>query len=86
MPAQAAFDNLAELPSWGQEIDEQVQQYIDGVRRVAQTNLVWRFKSGRYFGSEVETISATRTIYVSPLKAYLDEITARLGGKATEVM
>ncbi|KAJ5702438.1 terpene cyclase [Penicillium malachiteum] len=123
MSAQAAFDNvgelakeryqqfsiaLAKLPSWGQEIDEQVQQYIDRVRRVAQANLVWRypwmfkgiprrhgnktltelfqisFKSGRYFGSEVETISATRTIYVSPLKAELDEITAR--GKATEVM
>jgi hypothetical protein len=57
MPAQAAFDYvshmlksryqdwylaLAQLPSWGGEIDAQVQDYIRGVQNVVKANLHWR--------------------------------------------
>ena len=58
MSTQAAYDHmgdllkqryrdwylaLAALPSWGREIDAEVQQYIEGVKRVVQANLHWRY-------------------------------------------
>ncbi|KAJ5689629.1 terpenoid synthase [Penicillium macrosclerotiorum] len=33
---------LAQLPSWGEEIDAQVQLYIDGVQNSALANIHWR--------------------------------------------
>lgn len=57
MPAQMAFDHiggmllsryhdwylaLADLPSWGECIDSEVQQYIRGVQNVVKANLHWR--------------------------------------------
>lgn len=62
MSAQAAYDHmgdllkeryrdwylaLATLPSWGQQIDAQVQRYIEGVQRVVQANLHWRYSGAR---------------------------------------
>jgi hypothetical protein len=34
---------LAELPSWGERIDAEVQQYIRGVQNVVMANLNWRY-------------------------------------------
>lgn len=60
MPAQMAFNHignmliaryrdwylaLAELPSWGEHVDAQVQQYIRGVQNVVMANLNWRYVS-----------------------------------------
>lgn len=57
MTAQAAFDHigdmlgsryrdwylaLADLPSWGPQIDAHVQGYIRGVQNVVKANLHWR--------------------------------------------
>jgi hypothetical protein len=57
MPAQMAFNYvgnmllsryrdwylaLAELPSWGEQIDHEVQEYIRGVTNVVRANLNWR--------------------------------------------
>ena len=57
MPAQQAFDRvngllqelyrdwylaLAKLPQWGEEVDTQVQKYIQGVQDVVLANLNWR--------------------------------------------
>jgi hypothetical protein len=33
---------LAELPSWGEDVDVQVQEYVEGVRSVVRANLGWR--------------------------------------------
>lgn len=33
---------LAKLPSWGEEIDAQVQMYIEGVQNAALANIHWR--------------------------------------------
>ena len=33
---------LAELPTWGEEVDKLVQQYIASVQNVALANLNWR--------------------------------------------
>jgi hypothetical protein len=58
MSAQAAFTHigdmlleryrdwylaLAELPSWGEDVDVQVQEYVEGVRSVVRANLGWRY-------------------------------------------
>jgi hypothetical protein len=58
MPAQMAFNHignmlvaryrdwylaLAELPSWGEHVDAQVQQYIRCVQNVVMANLNWRY-------------------------------------------
>lgn len=34
---------LAELPTWGEEIDRQVQVYINDVQNVTLANLNWRY-------------------------------------------
>lgn len=38
---------LAELPSWGEHVDAQVQQYIRGVQNVVTANLNWRYVQNR---------------------------------------
>lgn len=58
MSAQAAFNHigsmlvsryrewylaLAELPSWGESVDSDVQRYIRGIQNVVQANLNWRY-------------------------------------------
>lgn len=55
--AQEAFDQIASmvdarfdewdrsihsLPQWGQHVDNQVLQYIQGVQNIIQANLSWR--------------------------------------------
>ena len=57
-PAQQAFDRvnnlliecyrdwylaLADLPQWGEQIDVEVQTYIQGVQNITLANLNWRF-------------------------------------------
>ncbi|KAI4215131.1 MAG: hypothetical protein LQ351_002446 [Letrouitia transgressa] len=81
MPAQQAFDHvntllrgcyrdwyfaLADLPQWGEEIDNQVQKYIQGVQDVVLANLSWSFKSQRYLGKTHDVVRQTRQITVLP--------------------
>ncbi|KAF9256044.1 terpenoid synthase [Marasmius fiardii PR-910] len=40
-----------QLPSWGPEIDSQVNVYLDGLADWMVGNLHWSFESGRYFGN-----------------------------------
>ena len=37
------YITMAEVQSWGESIDRQVQRYIRGVRDVVTANLNWRF-------------------------------------------
>ncbi|KAE8161751.1 pentalenene synthase [Aspergillus tamarii] len=84
MPAQMAFDHiggmllsryhdwylaLADLPSWGECIDSEVQQYIRGVQNVVKANLHWSFRSGRYFGKANEEVRKTGIVTVQPQSA-----------------
>ncbi|KAF9058937.1 terpene synthase metal binding domain protein [Rhodocollybia butyracea] len=55
---------LAELPSWGEQIDYEVQEYIRGVTNVVRANLNWSFHSRRYFGKASEAIRETRRVTV----------------------
>ncbi|KAL5042244.1 hypothetical protein BDW71DRAFT_200728 [Aspergillus fruticulosus] len=79
LKAQSAFDRvsamlndryrdwylaLSELPSWGEAIDAQVQEYVEGVRAVARANLGWSFRSKRYFGDDADKVRRTGTVMV----------------------
>jgi hypothetical protein len=33
---------ITELPSWGPEVDAQVQRYVQGIQNVVQANISWR--------------------------------------------
>lgn len=44
------------LPSWGPEIDRQLQVYIDGLADWMIGNLVWSFETTRYFGADGEKV------------------------------
>ncbi|KAF2012828.1 terpenoid synthase [Aaosphaeria arxii CBS 175.79] len=50
------------LPSWGEEIDIQVQKYLQGVLDQAKGNLDWSFGSRRYLGKDSEAARATMTL------------------------
>ncbi|KAI0458269.1 isoprenoid synthase domain-containing protein [Xylaria acuta] len=43
---------VANLPSWGEETDKEVQRYLGATRDVARANLWWSFRSGRYLNKE----------------------------------
>ncbi|KAL2856286.1 terpene synthase metal binding domain protein [Aspergillus pseudodeflectus] len=79
MSAQAAFTHvgdmlssryrdwylaLAELPSWGEDVDVQVQEYVEGVRSVVRANLGWSFRSQRYFGERASEVRKSGVVRV----------------------
>ncbi|CAF9908645.1 MAG: hypothetical protein GOMPHAMPRED_006237 [Gomphillus americanus] len=79
MTAQQAFDHLGNmltsrhlkltdllrrLPSWDPKTNGQAQRYIDSVLNTVRANLYWSYVSGRYFGSEGDTIKQTGQIMV----------------------
>ncbi|KAK4445273.1 terpenoid synthase [Podospora aff. communis PSN243] len=56
----------ADLPSWGPEIDAQVNKYVDGLGAWVRGNDHWSFESQRYFGTAGTEIRRTRQIYMLP--------------------
>ncbi|OJZ82180.1 hypothetical protein ASPFODRAFT_701161 [Aspergillus luchuensis CBS 106.47] len=54
---------LADLPSWGEDVDAQVQTYIEGLQNVVLANIHWSFRAERYWKSNAE-IQKERTIEV----------------------
>ncbi|KAK8214398.1 isoprenoid synthase domain-containing protein [Phyllosticta capitalensis] len=56
----------SEVPSWGEKVDVQVQQYLQGCLNVLKANVRWSFKSQRYFGKDVERVRETRQVVLIP--------------------
>ena len=56
----------AALPSWGPELDAQVQAYVAGLGDWMVGNLVWSFETERYFSKEGHTVKKTRQIALLP--------------------
>lgn len=54
------------IPSWGSDIDRQVQKYIDGLGRWIRGNMCWNFESERYFGSKGLEVQKTRRVDLLP--------------------
>ncbi|KAG6993738.1 hypothetical protein G7Y79_00051g086580 [Physcia stellaris] len=55
----------ADVPQWGETIDQHVQKYIHGLQDLARGNLYWSFRGTRYFGEKTDHVRRTRAITVS---------------------
>lgn len=60
------LDNVAQLPSWGEETDKKVKVYVNGLAQWIRGNDDWTFESGRYFGSKGLEIQKTRVMTLLP--------------------
>ena len=60
------LQGLKYVPSWGPEMDEQVQRYLNGLAIWARGNECWHFESGRYFGSKCLEVQKTRRVPLLP--------------------
>ncbi|KZT22781.1 terpenoid synthase [Neolentinus lepideus HHB14362 ss-1] len=54
------------LPSWGNDIDSQVERYVDGLGNWARGHDQWCFETERYFGKEGQEIQKERWIEMLP--------------------
>ena len=60
------LDNIANMPSWGEDVDRRVKIYIDGIAQWVRGNDDWTFESGRYFGNNGLEIRETRIVSLLP--------------------
>jgi len=56
------------LPSWGPEIDPQVQVYVQGLADWIIGSLHWSFDSERYFGKKGLQIKKSRIVELAPVE------------------
>ena len=56
------------LPSWGPEIDRDVQAYVQGLQDWIVGSLHWSFDTTRYFGQEGAAIKKHRIIRLLPVR------------------
>ncbi|KAH9951865.1 terpenoid synthase [Amylocystis lapponica] len=60
------IENAAQLPSWGPEIDRDVDRYVQGLRDWIIGCLHWSFDSKRYFGDRGTEIKKTLVVDLLP--------------------
>lgn len=72
------IEERANLPSWGPEIDRQVNIYVDGLRDWIVGSLHWSFDSERYFGKAGREIKRTRTVNLLPRRVEAEEPLAQI--------
>lgn len=64
---------LKEVPSFGTELDRQLQIYIRGIANFPRCNVAWNFESGRYFGNKGSEYQQTRLVPLLPkVPKYID--------------
>jgi len=56
----------AKLPSWGPEIDRQVDAYARGIQNAVICSSVWSLSTPRYFGDEYEEVKRTLCVTLWP--------------------
>jgi len=61
-------EDRARLPSWGPEIDAQVQAYVQGLAYWIVGSLHWSFDSERYFGKKGGQIKKDRIVELAPVR------------------
>jgi len=61
-------EDRARLPSWGPEIDAQVQVYVQGLADWIVGSLHWSFESERYFGKKGKQIKRDRIVELAPVR------------------
>jgi hypothetical protein len=64
------------LPSWGPDLDRDINRYVDAIGHWVVGNLCWSFETPRYFGSALEDVKRTRVVKLRPrkVKTKSDEI------------
>ena len=60
------LQNVADLPSWGEDVDRRIRIYIDGLGQWVRGNDDWTFESRRYFGDKGLEIQKTRLMTLLP--------------------
>ena len=60
------LDGMKRVPSFGPDVDPQLQQFIQAIAMWPRTNDCWNFESGRYFGSKGLEIQKTRIVPIMP--------------------
>ena len=58
----------ARLPSWGPEIDAQVQSYVQGLADWIVGSLHWSFDSERYFGKKGAQVKKSKIVELAPVR------------------
>jgi len=54
------------LPSWDEDIDRRLKQYIDGLGYWVRGNDCWSFEGERYFGVQGRKIQESRWVTLQP--------------------
>lgn len=64
------------LPSWGPDLDRDVNRYVDAIGHWVVGNICWSFETPRYFGTELENVRRTGIVKLRPrrVKTGSDEI------------
>ncbi|KAF4623291.1 hypothetical protein D9613_001447 [Agrocybe pediades] len=60
------LDGLKCVPSWGPEIDKNMEVYINGLANWARSNDCWNFECGRYFGKRGLEFQKVRWVPLLP--------------------
>lgn len=62
----AFVENQARVPSWGPDIDRDVQLYVNGLQEWIVGALHWSFMTRRYFGDDGTAVKKTRFVSLLP--------------------
>ena len=62
------IEDRARLPSWGPQVDAQVQVYVQGLADWIAGYLHWSFDSERYFGRKGWQIKKDRIVALAPVR------------------
>ena len=57
------WDNI---PSWGPEIDKEVESYVEGLLNWMAGSLQWSFETEGYFGKGAKAVKANRRLTLLP--------------------
>ncbi|KAF8163642.1 isoprenoid synthase domain-containing protein [Crassisporium funariophilum] len=60
--------NKKKLPSWGPEIDDMVERYVQGLQDWIVGSLHWSFQTHRYFGTKGQEVKKHRFVKLLPLE------------------
>ena len=56
------------IPKFGEPVDTELAQYVDGIGNFVRGNLDWSFECERYFGKKGKEIQKTRWVTLLPKK------------------
>jgi hypothetical protein len=58
------LNGIEDLPSWGEEIDADVQRYVESIGYLVRGADAWSYESERYWGERGMEIEATRVVTI----------------------